>query len=92
MAWSRSGKRVLRVGFVASAANEHTQAIIATFARRRPGWRVDMRQTEWSDPTAGLADGQVDAALLRLPFPGQDAFHFVWNNYPLAPIPARLGP
>jgi DNA-binding transcriptional LysR family regulator len=29
--------RVLRVGFVASAANEHTQDIIATFARRRPG-------------------------------------------------------
>jgi DNA-binding transcriptional LysR family regulator len=67
--------RVLRVGFVASAANEHTQDIIAAFARRRPGWRVDMRQTEWSDPTAGLADGHVDAALLRLPFPRQDAFH-----------------
>jgi DNA-binding transcriptional LysR family regulator len=32
-----------------------------------------MRQTDWSDPTAGLADGQVDAALLRLPFPGQAA-------------------
>jgi DNA-binding transcriptional LysR family regulator len=31
-----------------------------------------MRQTDWSDPTAGLADGQVDTALLRLPFPGQD--------------------
>ncbi|MDI2128491.1 LysR family transcriptional regulator [Yinghuangia seranimata] len=66
--------RVLRVGFVASAANEHTQAIIAAFARGRPGWRVDMRQTDWSDPTAGLADGAVDAALLRLPFPDQEAF------------------
>ncbi len=64
--------RVLRVGFVASAANESTQAIIGSFARRRPGWRVEMRQTDWSDPTAGLADGQVDVALLRLPFPGQD--------------------
>jgi DNA-binding transcriptional LysR family regulator len=71
----RRAARVLRVGFVASAANEHTQDIIATFARRCPGWRVEMRQTEWSDPTAGLADGNVDAALLRLPFPGQDAFH-----------------
>jgi DNA-binding transcriptional LysR family regulator len=64
--------RVLRVGFLASAANEETQQIIATFTRRRPGWRVDMRQSTWSDPTAGLADGDVDAALLRLPFPGQD--------------------
>jgi DNA-binding transcriptional LysR family regulator len=68
---SRSA-HVLRVGFVASAANESTQTIVGTFARRRPGWRVEMRQTDWSDPTAGLADGLVDVALLRLPFPGQD--------------------
>ncbi|AJT69846.1 hypothetical protein T261_8252 [Streptomyces lydicus] len=64
---------VLRVGFLASAANEATPRIIADFARRRPGWRVDMRQAAWSNPTAGLADGDVDVALLRLPFPGQDA-------------------
>ncbi|MER6170861.1 LysR family transcriptional regulator [Streptosporangium sp. NPDC001681] len=64
--------RVLRVGFMASAANEATQHIVAAFARRRPGWRVDMRQAAWSNPAAGLADGDVDVALLRLPFPGQD--------------------
>ncbi|MFF1648528.1 LysR family transcriptional regulator [Streptomyces sp. NPDC058240] len=64
--------RVLRVGFMASAANETTPRIIAEFARRRPGWRVDMRQAAWSRPSAGLADGDVDVALLRLPFPGQD--------------------
>jgi DNA-binding transcriptional LysR family regulator len=65
--------RVLRVGFMSSAANEATQQIIAAFARRRPGWRVDLQQAAWSDPTAGLAGGDVDAALLRLPFPGQDS-------------------
>ncbi|MFF3498783.1 LysR family transcriptional regulator [Streptomyces sp. NPDC003247] len=65
--------RVLRVGFMASAANEATPRIIADFTRRRPGWRVDMRQAAWSHPSAGLADGEVDVALLRLPFPGQDA-------------------
>ncbi|MEV4169015.1 LysR family transcriptional regulator [Nonomuraea sp. NPDC049709] len=64
--------RVLRVGFLASAANEATQEIVAAFARRRPGWRADMRQASWSNPTAGLADGDVDVALLRVPFPGQD--------------------
>lgn len=64
--------RVLRVGFLASAANEATPDIIAAFTRLRPDWRVDMRQSSWSDPTAGLADGDVDAALLRLPFPGQE--------------------
>lgn len=66
--------RVLRVGFLASAANEATPRIVAEFARRLPGWRVDMRQGTWSDPSAGLVDGEVDVALLRLPFPGQDAF------------------
>ncbi|MFC5720814.1 LysR family transcriptional regulator [Streptomyces gamaensis] len=65
--------RVLRVGFLASAANEATQAIVTEFARRRPGRRAEMRQSSWSDPTAGLVGGEVDVALLRLPFPGQEA-------------------
>jgi DNA-binding transcriptional LysR family regulator len=64
--------QVLRVGFLASAANEATPQIIAAFMRRRPGWTVDMRQAAWSNPSAGLAGGDVDAAFLRLPFPGQD--------------------
>ncbi|MGW6918225.1 LysR family transcriptional regulator [Kitasatospora sp. NPDC054939] len=65
--------RVLRVGFLASAANEATPHIVAAFTRRRPEWRVEMRQASWSDPTAGLATGDVDVALVRLPFPGQQA-------------------
>jgi DNA-binding transcriptional LysR family regulator len=65
--------RVLRVGFLAGAANEATQQIIAEFGRRRAGWRVEMRAAPWTDPTAGLASGDVDAALLRLPFPGHDS-------------------
>ncbi|WP_225094832.1 LysR family transcriptional regulator [Streptomyces sp. CoH27] len=69
----RRSARVLRVGFVASAANEATQEIVAEFARRRPGWRAELRQAAWTNPSAGLADGEVDAALLRLPFPGQGA-------------------
>jgi hypothetical protein len=35
--------QVLRVGFLAGAANEATQQIIAAFAHRRPGWCVEMR-------------------------------------------------
>jgi DNA-binding transcriptional LysR family regulator len=70
---ARRAARVLRVGFMSSAANEATQEMIAAFARRRPGWRVDLQQAAWADPSAGLAGGDVDVALLRLPFPGQDA-------------------
>ena len=69
---ARRAAQVLRVGFMSSAANEATQQIIAAFARRRPGWRVDLQQAAWNDPTTGLASGDVDAALVRLPFPGQD--------------------
>ena len=64
--------RVLRVGFLAGAANEATQQILAAFTGRRPSWQVEMRAAVWTDPTAGLASGDADVALLRLPFPGQD--------------------
>ncbi|WP_330184240.1 LysR family transcriptional regulator [Nocardia sp. NBC_01503] len=70
---SRAGK-VLRIGFIASAANEFTPEIVSAFRRAHPGWRIDMRQTGWTDPSAGLADGDVDAALVRLPFPGHDGY------------------
>jgi DNA-binding transcriptional LysR family regulator len=69
--------RVLRVGFLAGAANEATQEILAAFAPRRPAWRVEMRAASWLDPTAGLASGDADVALLRLPFPGQDSLRTV---------------
>lgn len=69
---SRSA-RVLRVGFLGSAANEATQDIIAAFTQRRPDWRVDMRQASWNNPTAGLTTGDVDVGLLRLPFPEQES-------------------
>src|SRR6266496_2183179 len=64
--------RVLRVGFLGSAANEATPDIIAAFTACRPGWRVEMHQASWGNPAAGLEHGDVDAGLLRLPFPGQE--------------------
>ncbi|MFI7392406.1 MULTISPECIES: LysR family transcriptional regulator [Streptomyces] len=74
---ARRADRILRVGFLASAANEATQPIIAEFARRRPDWRAEMRQAAWSNPSAGLADSDVDVALVRLPFPGQETLRVV---------------
>src|SRR5688500_12264853 len=55
--------KVLRVGFAASAANEMTPTILQRFTQAHPGWRVEMSQTDWQDPTAGLAGGAVDVAL-----------------------------
>ncbi|MCZ7414583.1 LysR family transcriptional regulator [Streptomyces sp. WMMC897] len=64
--------QVLRVGFLASAANEATPDIVGAFSRRRSGWKLEMRQAAWSDPSAGLLDGETDVALVRVPFPGQE--------------------
>ncbi|MEU5870863.1 LysR family transcriptional regulator [Glycomyces sp. NPDC047369] len=66
--------RVLRVSFLASAANERTQPIIAAFRELRPDWRVELRQASWGDPVAGLVSGEVDAGFMRLPFPRQEEF------------------
>jgi DNA-binding transcriptional LysR family regulator len=66
--------KVLRIGYLASAANERTQPILASFRERRPDWRVELRQAGWDDPIAGLASGDVAAAFLHLPFPRQADF------------------
>lgn len=67
-------ERILRVGFVTGGTDELTRRIVAEFTRRRPGWRVRLTRSAWDDPTAGLADGGADAALVRLPFPGRGDF------------------
>lgn len=69
--------KVLKIGFLASAANEKTQAIIAAFRERRPGWRVELRQASWGAPIEGLACGEVEAAFMRLPFPNQEDYHLL---------------
>ncbi|WP_306361432.1 LysR family transcriptional regulator [Nocardia sp. CC227C] len=72
---ARGDSGVLRVGFMASTTvDDSTEHILASFGRRRPGWRVRMHQVELSDPTAELAAGRNDACLLRVPFPGQGRY------------------
>lgn len=72
---ARGSEKTLHVGFLASAANEATPAIVAEFVRRRPGWKVRMRQADWADPSAGLAEGLVEVAILRLPVPDNAGLH-----------------
>ncbi|MFF9474007.1 LysR family transcriptional regulator [Streptomyces roseolus] len=64
--------RVLRLGFLDAGAVAAVPEAVAEFRRGRPQWRVELRQCDWSDPSAGLARGEVDAAVVRLPFPGQE--------------------
>lgn len=66
--------RVLRLGFLDAGAVGGVPEIITEFRRAQPEWRVELRQFDWSDPSAGLARGEVAAAVVRLPFPGQERF------------------
>jgi hypothetical protein len=68
-----SAARVLRVGFLAGAANEATQHIIAAFARRRPDWQLEMRAAAWTDPSAGLAAGTPTSPCCGYPSPARTA-------------------
>ncbi|MFF6793858.1 LysR family transcriptional regulator [Streptomyces filamentosus] len=67
--------RVLRLGFLDAGAVGAVPEVIAEFREARPEWRVELRQFDWSDPSAGLARGEVDAAVVRLPFPGQEGLN-----------------
>ncbi|MFJ1705220.1 LysR family transcriptional regulator [Kitasatospora sp. NPDC088346] len=57
----------LRVGFEGSTINVVDRATVEDFARRMPGWQVQMRQNNWFDPTSGLASGEIDLALWHAP-------------------------
>lgn len=65
--------RVLRLGFLDAGSVGAVHEAVAAFRRARPEWRVELRQSDWSDPSAGLLGGDVDAAVVRMPFPGQEA-------------------
>ncbi|MEU9503023.1 LysR family transcriptional regulator [Streptomyces sp. NPDC048196] len=65
---------VLTLGISTSTGRGLLPAIRARLAERRPNWRLQVRQIDWADATAGLAGGETDLALLWLPFPGQEAF------------------
>ena len=59
--------RVLRLGTLTSIGRGLYPAIIDEFAKRQPGWRVELHSYGWGDPTAGLRDRVADAAFVWLP-------------------------
>jgi DNA-binding transcriptional LysR family regulator len=59
--------RVLRVGTLTSIGRALYPAIIDQFAKRQPGWQVELRSFGWGDATGGLRDQAADAAFVWLP-------------------------
>ena len=59
--------RILRVGTLTSIGRALYPAIMDRFAKRQPGWRVELRSFGWGDATGGLRDQAADAAFVWLP-------------------------
>jgi DNA-binding transcriptional LysR family regulator len=60
-------KRLVRVGFLAYGACDVIDESLAKFSEPTAHLHLETRQTDFSDPTAGLTGSAVDAAFLRLP-------------------------
>ncbi|WP_396445581.1 LysR family transcriptional regulator [Actinomadura sp.] len=66
---------VLTVGLSTSVGRGLLADMRERFTERRPTWSIRFRQVNWDDPTAGLAEGDVDVAFVWLPIPRQEAFN-----------------
>lgn len=60
---------VLTVGFSTSVGRGILPAVQLAFAERRPGFRLQLRQVSWTDPSGGLAECKTDVAFVWLPVP-----------------------
>lgn len=57
----------LRIGYLIGTGADLLFRILHQFQSGHPGFRVEAVEFDFSDPTAGLASGAVDVALLRPP-------------------------
>jgi DNA-binding transcriptional LysR family regulator len=68
VAEGRTGR--IRIGFSTAAGGVPiVREVIRTFAERAPGVEVRTEEHDFSDPSAGLADGHVDVAFIFGPLP-----------------------
>ncbi|MFE6776769.1 LysR family transcriptional regulator [Streptomyces sp. NPDC057702] len=63
-----AGAATVTVGSLGNSVEQVGAELAAAFRRRHPGVRVDIREADFADPTAGLRAGLVDVALTRAPF------------------------
>ncbi|KUJ66812.1 hypothetical protein ACZ90_32785 [Streptomyces albus subsp. albus] len=63
------GQGTLRLGYSASIGYETAPTLLAALAERHPGLAVDTRLLSTADIVSGVADGTLDAGLVRCPPP-----------------------
>ncbi|WP_341867704.1 LysR family transcriptional regulator [Amycolatopsis kentuckyensis] len=70
-------RTALTIGFHTRIGRGLIPGAMARMATVLPGWKLLFRQVSWSDPTVGLASGEVDVAIAWLPLP--DHGEFSWK-------------
>ncbi len=63
-----AGDATLTVGSLAGAVEHAGSSLVRGFRHRHPGVSVQVRESAFTDPTAGLRAGLVDVALTMTPF------------------------
>ncbi|MFF5715500.1 LysR family transcriptional regulator [Streptomyces buecherae] len=74
----KSGR--LKVGFLVAAALEFTPLVLQMFRKRFPDVKVEVREFDFNDTSAGLADRATDVAFLRLPHQTSGLDHLVFTE------------
>ncbi|MFC0530265.1 LysR substrate-binding domain-containing protein [Phytohabitans kaempferiae] len=66
----------LVIGMSTSPGRGLLPALRARLVSRYPGFRPVLRQVNWADPSAGLADGSSDVAFVWMPLPDGDHYRY----------------
>ena len=69
-------RRALVIGMSTSPGRGLLPALRARFVARHPEAQPVLRQFNWADPTAGLADGSSDVAFVWLPLPDDRRYQY----------------
>lgn len=69
-------RRTLVIGMSTSPGRGLLPALRTRLVSRHPDARPVLRQVNWADPSAGLADGSSDVAFVWLPLPDDDRYQY----------------
>jgi len=82
-----AGAAPLRVGYAVLAASELTTPILTHLQAAEPQLEIRLRLADYDDPSAGLATGTADVALVRRPIDGPYAFEDLFAEARVAVLP-----
>jgi DNA-binding transcriptional LysR family regulator len=81
-----AGSATITIGTLADSVADAGNWLVAAFREHNPGVRVRIRETDFTDPTAGLRAGLADVALTREPFDREGIGTYVLRSDPVGVV------